>query len=79
MPISIIMASEIRIRYHCRVAGALGSKESQMNEKDQVKVLEQLEVIESSELKVGNAFHAFRFDVLSPEEIESTEPAKQAE
>lgn len=32
--------------------------------KDLVKELEALEVIESTEIKVGNAFHAFRFKMI---------------
>jgi hypothetical protein len=32
-----------------------------MNDQDLLQELEQLEVIESNELAVGNAFHAFRF------------------
>jgi hypothetical protein len=36
--------------------------DKQANDQDLLKDLEQLEVIESNELAVGNAFHAFRFN-----------------
>lgn len=36
-----------------------------MNE--ELKDLEELEVVEAKELEIGNAFHAFRF-IASPEE-----------
>lgn len=35
---------------------------------DQLEELEDLDVVESEELKVGNAFHAFRFRVVDPED-----------
>ncbi|MCY1062659.1 MULTISPECIES: hypothetical protein [Nannocystis] len=37
-----------------------------MQDGNQLAELEQLDVIESNELKVGNAFHAFRFAVVQP-------------
>ncbi|MBZ5708853.1 hypothetical protein [Nannocystis pusilla] len=37
-----------------------------MQDVNQLAELEQLDVIESNELKVGNAFHAFRFAVAQP-------------
>lgn len=49
-----------------------------MNSQDQVKELEQLEVIESNELKVGNAFHMFRFSVAS-DDVAQQETEKSEE
>jgi|266.fasta.fasta_contig_21_6459695_length_494_multi_20_in_0_out_0_2 hypothetical protein len=42
------------------------------HEQEQIKELESLEIIESSEMKVGNAFHAFKFSIgnVSSEEVE---------
>jgi hypothetical protein len=45
---------------------------------NQVKALEELEVIEATELAVGNAFHAFRFDLIhvQPTHADSTDKAE---
>ncbi|WP_437798670.1 hypothetical protein [Sorangium sp. So ce693] len=50
-----------------------------MNSQDQVKELEQLEVIESNELKVGNAFHSFRFRVTSDDDDVAQHETKKSE
>lgn len=44
-----------------------------MREQDVVKEIEELEIIESTELKIGNAFHAFRF------RVEDEDPVKKDE
>jgi len=37
-----------------------------MEETNAIKQLEELEVIESSDLAIGHAFHAFKFQISTP-------------